>query len=130
MIYISNKSIYLSAALKSYSDFPSVRTISVLHKPHALPSSHPQMTVSDGNSERHSAYHTLYVSRHIVRSFIVMLIKFFPLGSNSVQSFFHVFPDSGVGVLVYANTCGGVKQEDVAKAHFELFSSSPMLPSI
>lgn len=50
-----------------------------------------------------------------------MLIKFFPLGSNPVQSFFHVFPDSGVGVLVYANTCGGVKQEDVAKAHFELF---------
>jgi hypothetical protein len=121
MIHISNKSIYFSAALKGDSDFPSVRTISVLHQPHALPSSHPQMTVCDGNSERDSAYHTLYVSRHIVRPFIVVLIEFFPLGSNPVQSFFHVLSDSGVGVLVYAKTGGGVKQEDVAKSHFELF---------
>jgi hypothetical protein len=51
---------------------------------------------------------------HIVRPFVVVLIKLFPLRSKSIQHSLHVLSYCWVAVLIYAKAGRGVEQENVA----------------
>lgn len=90
--------------------------IAVFAKVNALPDSHVQTSVGDGDGQADATQRRLCMGRHVVGSFQCMLILWTVLWDEAVEDGLHVGPHVWVGILIDAQSATRMLAEYVDDA--------------
>ena len=96
------------------SSFPSVAKLAEVD---ALPDAHVQPVVGDGDGQACSRQRALGMGGHVVVALACMLVVRFPFLDQAVEDGFQIGLYVGVGVLVQAQSGGGMLDEEVEQSH-------------
>lgn len=109
-------------ALNSSHKLPRVLARPELAIVNPLPRTRVQPSVRNRHTNTRSHQTALDVSRHIIQSLVVMPVQhaLLILRRKTVQRISHILTHSRVGVLVERETAGGMLDEEVHHADFEV----------